>query len=198
MLIDYGALQRALSQAHLPDSRSRAGDEQDGVCLILFDRSETRVLAIQKAAASAGYTWGGQVALPGGRVEATDASPTDAALRELHEELGVAPAEVDVLGELGHFQTHTPGNDLTVLVGRWTQPAAVRPDHAEVARVLEIGLGDLVEAHLARGYRSRRAVQIGNHLIYPLSDVEIWGVTARILHHFIELVLDNDVPRRPT
>ena len=82
-------------------------------------------------------------------------------------------------------------NDLEVVVGHWMRPSVVRADAREVARVLEIPLARLLELHVAEGFRGRSASRIGDALAYPLADVRIWGVTARIVHHFLELVLDH-------
>jgi 8-oxo-dGTP pyrophosphatase MutT (NUDIX family) len=149
------------------------------------------LLVIQKTD-SAGYHWRDQVALPGGRFEPSDGSASNAALRELQEELGIDPLSVEVLGELGHFQTATSKNDLTVVVGRWMHPSEVRADAREVARVLEIPLPDLVDLHLSRRLSCYDQPCGANSPVYPVQGVQIWGVTARILHYFLDMVLSED------
>jgi len=200
MVIDYGTLRQTIARAPAPAVRTPPGYEKDSVCLLLLERTETAVLAIEKTD-SEGYPWRGQVALPGGRIDPADQSPADAALRELREELGIDRSEVEVLGCLGHFQTATSKNDLEVLVGRWMRPSEVHADAREVARVLEIPLSDLTESHCASGFRSQPVSSIGNALVYEVCEAKVWGVTARILHHFLELVLDNETTilrRRPS
>ncbi len=196
MIVDYPALRQAIAQASQPTRQVPPGYEKDSVCLLLVDRAETMLLAIQKTD-SAGYLWRNQIALPGGRIDPADRNARDAALRELHEELGIERSEVEVLGELGHFQTLTSSNDLEVVVGRWRQPSQIHADAREVARVLEVPLANLLKVHLACGFHTRPVSGIGDALVYPVSDVEIWGVTARILHHFLELVfgVSRSVPR---
>jgi len=98
-----------------------------------------------------------------------------------------------VLGNLGHFRTQGSKNDLEVVVGRWAQPAGLRIDRREIERVLELPLEGLLESHLRAGFRGRLADDVGEDLIYPLNDAHIWGVTARILHHFLETGLDQGV-----
>lgn len=192
MTIDYAALGRAIAAVRKPTQQAPLGYEQDSVCLLLAERAETVLLAIENTT-SDGYDWSGQVALPGGRIEPADPTPRDAALRELHEELGIPPGNVAVLGELGHFQTGTSNHDLDVFVGRWARPAEIHADPREVARVLELPLADLIKLHRAQGYRGQPATAFGDDLAYPVADARIWGVTARILHHFLELVLDHGV-----
>ena len=190
MIVNYAVLRQVIAHAPKPGPHAPPDYERDAVCLLLADRTDTRLWAIQKAD-SEGYHWRDQVALPGGRIDPTDADATDAALRELHEELGIERSAVEVLGELGHFQTATSKNDLEVIVGHWTRPAEVQADSREVARVLQIPLIQLIELHEARGFRSRPVPLIGDALVYAVADADIWGVTARILHHFLELLLDH-------
>ena len=192
MTIDYDALRRALACSSPAAGKAPPGYEEDVVCLLLFERTETMLLAIQKAD-NPGYHWRDQVALPGGRVDPTDRDVTDAALRELQEELAIDRPAVDLLGSLGHFQTVTSKNDLEVIVGRWTRPSDLRIDRREIERVLKLSLVDLIRSHVGNGFRSRTVSEIGDALVYPLGNGKIWGVTARVLHEFLELALDHEI-----
>ncbi len=191
MTVNHAMLRQVIARAPKPDLHAPPDYERDAVCLLLADRTDTRLWAIQKTD-SEGYHWRDQVALPGGRIDPTDVDATDAALRELHEELGIERSAVEVLGELGHFQTATSKNDLQVIVGRWMRPAEVHADSREVARVLEIPLTQLFDLHQTCGFRSLPVPSIGDALVYPVANADIWGVTARILHHFLELLLDHE------
>jgi hypothetical protein len=62
----------------------------------------------------------------------------------------------------------------------------VRFDADEIARVLDVPLKALVKTHILAGFHG--ITPPTDALEYPLKDVVIWGVTARILHHFIELL----------
>ena len=66
------------------------------VLMAIVQREEPTLLLTQRA--SHLNTHSGQIALPGGKVDATDASHIAAALREAHEEVGVSPDSVEVLG----------------------------------------------------------------------------------------------------
>jgi 8-oxo-dGTP pyrophosphatase MutT (NUDIX family) len=85
----------------------------------------------------------GQVAFPGGMVEASDATAATAALREAHEEIGLGPDRVEVLGELPDYLTGS-GFRIRPVVGLLRNPLDLhehlRPDPREVAAVFETPL----------------------------------------------------------
>ena len=87
----------------------------------------------------------GQVGLPGGAVEPGDADGVAAALREAHEEVGLDPAEVRVLGSLD--RTYLPVSDFDVLpvVGLWDGLAPLVPNPGEVAAILRPTLRQLAD-----------------------------------------------------
>ena len=161
------------------------------VFLVLFGRLETCLLAIQKADTQ-GYHWRNQVALPGGHIDKRDPSPLDAAYRELEEELGIGREDIQFIGELGHFQTTSSRRDLHVFVGFWNGNSKLHPDKKEISRVLEIPVSQLLERHVGSGFNSRPIVQLGEDLRYHINKSVIWGVTARIVHYFLELLLEGD------
>jgi 8-oxo-dGTP pyrophosphatase MutT (NUDIX family) len=142
------------------------------------------ILTVQKTD-NEGYPWRNQVALPGGHVDKEDSSPLEAAYRELEEELKIKKEHIELMGSLGHFQTINH-KDLNVFVGIWKTREPVSFDTAEISRVIEIPLKTLVKTHIDSNFQGR--IPDVFELLYPFQDVTIWGVTARILHHFIEVV----------
>ena len=182
--IDYLRLKEIIVNSR--PNGSPADDSRVPACvfLLLFNRPGPYILAIQKSD-TAGYPWRNQVALPGGHIESTDAGPVAAAFRELEEELNISKDQVDFIGSLGHFQTLTRPRDIEAFIGLWNGKGPVRYDATEIARILEIPLKTLVGIHQAKRYHDR---QPDRELEYPFEDVVIWGATAKILHHFIELI----------
>ncbi|MCK5420027.1 MAG: hypothetical protein KAI93_16000, partial [Desulfobacterales bacterium] len=76
--------------------------------------------------------------------------------------------------------------DIEAFIGRWNGKGRLRYDSTEISRILEIPLKKLMRIHQTRGYHGRRPDI--RELEYPFEDVIIWGATAQIIHHFIELV----------
>lgn len=155
------------------------------VSLLLFDPEQPRLLAIQKTDTE-GYPWRNQVALPGGHRDRADASALATALRELEEELDIPPAQVEMIGSLGRFQTIAQ-REVEAFIGIWSGRGPVRYDATEIARVLEIPVDSLVRTHCKRHYTGR--LPDVRELLYPYQDVVIWGLTAKIVHRFIERLL---------
>ncbi len=182
--IDSACLKKIIRNAKLPQPPADIAYQPTCVFMLLFGEDEPRILAIQKADTE-GYPWANQVALPGGHMEKEDTSAVDAAYRELEEELKITSNQVDFVGSMGHFQTINH-KDIQVFIGFWNGEGPVRFDADEIARVLHVPLKALVKTHIMAGFHGISPPT--DMLEYPLKDVVIWGVTARILHHFIELL----------
>ena len=188
--IDIEGLRDIISNHPSPEPPKDRTFKPACVFLLVFDLEEPHILAIQKAD-SEGYPWRNQVALPGGHLDAEDISPLDGAFRELEEEMGISRDQVDFIGSLGHFQTIN-NRDIEVFTGLWEAGGPMQPDPAEISRILEIPLRVLVRTHNTKNFNGR--IPDVDELRYPFEDVVIWGATARILHHFIELLLEVVTP----
>jgi 8-oxo-dGTP pyrophosphatase MutT (NUDIX family) len=129
----------------------------------------------------------GQISLPGG---ATDAGETlvQAALREAHEEIGVDPARVRILGELTPVHVIVSGFTLHPIVAITEERPEFRPAAHEVEEVIEVSVDDLQDAtNIRQGTRTREGVAIE----YPYFDLRghhVWGATAMILGEFVCLL----------
>ena len=194
--IDLAGLKAIIQNIPAPPAPETGSYKPACVFLLLFNPETPHILAIQKTA-SEGYPWSNQVALPGGHLDAEDPSPLAGAFRELEEEVSIRRQQVHLIGSIGHFQTINH-RDIEVFTGLWNGMGPVQHDPTEIARVLEIPLQVLVHTHLTKGFHNR--IPDVQELRYPFEDVEVWGATARILHHFIELlypVLEKNGNRLP-
>lgn len=127
----------------------------------------------------------GQIAFPGGKIEAGDATPAAAALREAVEEIGLSPALVEPLGYLDLYLTFS-GFRILPTVARVAPGFVLTPNDAEVADVFEVPLAFLMAPDNHR-LRSRDWQGLERHYYeIPWQHRHIWGVTAGILRNLYE------------
>ncbi len=122
----------------------------------------------------------GQIAFPGGKIDAGDADAAAAALREAEEEIGLPRDSVEVLGTLAPHETVT-GFSVTPVLGRVTRPFAPVPEAGEVDEVFTVPFDHIadptnyiIESRFFRGVRRQ-------FYTVPYGPFYIWGATARIL-----------------
>ena len=133
----------------------------------------------------------GQVSLPGGRLDRPDESATAAALREVNEEIGVAPSEIEVLGELTPLPIAVSGHLLHPIVGAAARRPTFVPAPAEVERVIEMPIARFLEPDvIAWERRALSSVPQGwvDVPYFEIDGARVWGATAMILAEFIALL----------
>jgi 8-oxo-dGTP pyrophosphatase MutT (NUDIX family) len=133
---------------------------------------------------------GGQISFPGGRMEDADTSPEAAALRETEEEIGLAPAGVDILGRLDDYVTVT-GFHVTPVVALVEPPLDLNLDPFEVAEVFQVPLTFIMD--VANHQRRSRITDQGLERWFYAIDYEgrvIWGATAAMLVNLQETLAE--------
>jgi 8-oxo-dGTP pyrophosphatase MutT (NUDIX family) len=159
-----------------------------GVLVPLFEEAgETRVILTRRGAHLRSHT--GQVAFPGGRLEQGE-DAVAGALREAHEEVGLDPGDVEVLGQLAPLATVSSGSRITPFVGALARRPRLSPNPAEVARIFDVSLAELATDEVYREERWDLPGQDDRPMhFFELEDETVWGATARILTELLELVV---------
>ena len=122
----------------------------------------------------------GQIAFPGGKVDAGDAGPEAAALRESQEEIGLDPARVTILGTLPLHQTVT-GFSITPFIGLIRTDFTPVPEAGEVEEVFTVPLSHVLDPVMFSVQRRRWMGEWRRYYAVPYGPYYIWGATARIL-----------------
>ncbi len=130
------------------------------------------------------YDHAGQICFPGGRIESTDADAIAAAVRETHEEIGVSPEFIDIIGTQPSFLTSTRFT-MKPVIGSIRPGFTISPDLTEVAEVFEVPLSVLMDTGLHRLHEA--ALPGGGHRFYfsiTWKSYFIWGATAALIRNF--------------
>ncbi len=150
----------------------------------------------------------GDISFPGGRIDATDASPLAAALRETHEELGIDPTTVHVVGPLSPYITSSSFVTYPFVAIIDTNQIIHEYNKDEVEEVLTVPIDWLLNyepyMHLVsvepmpsidfpfdkivNGAQYKWRTRSMEEWFFDYEQYTIWGLTARILKHFIELI----------
>ncbi|MFZ0692617.1 MAG: CoA pyrophosphatase [Alphaproteobacteria bacterium] len=129
----------------------------------------------------------GEISFPGGRIEPTDDDAAAAALRETEEELGLPSRQIEIIGALDLYETRT-GFLVTPLVGLVASPLILRPDPREVAEVIRVPLGHLLNRSNYRSEERDAGGKIRRFYSLAFGDYVIWGATAGMLVNLCERV----------
>ncbi len=149
---------------------------------LLFRDGDARLLLTQRTEAMP--THKGQVSFPGGSPDVADRDALDTALRETHEEIGIEPRSVSLLGQMDDISTLTSSFIITPFVGVIPAGMARIASDREVARLLEVPL-----SHLLQVTSCSPSPEAGDWRC-EWDGAEIWGATARILTAFLGILTD--------
>jgi 8-oxo-dGTP pyrophosphatase MutT (NUDIX family) len=153
------------------------------VLIPVVDHPEPTVLLTQRSANLNEHA--GQISFPGGKIDAADASPLQAALREAKEEVGLASEFIDPIGYLDLYGTSF-GFRILPTVARVQPGFTLRINPSEVDDVFEVPLAFLMNPanHQLHSKEFRGVERV--YYAMPYGDRYIWGATAGILRVLYE------------
>ena len=126
----------------------------------------------------------GQISFPGGKIEQSDESAVDAALRESYEEIGLSPERVKIIGQLKPYHTIT-GYLVTPIVALVKGSGDYTLDANEVAEVFEVPLNHFLNPdnrHTVETFYRGKSHHV--HFM-PYKQYNIWGATAAMMEDLI-------------
>lgn len=130
----------------------------------------------------------GEISFPGGAAESQDVDAIHTALREFHEEMGIKPEEVQILGLLTPLYIAPSHNMVQPVIGWLSQAPAFRPEPTEVEQILQVPFFHFVQAATLRWKTLQRDGQELSYPCYMLGEECVWGATAMILSELLTLL----------
>jgi 8-oxo-dGTP pyrophosphatase MutT (NUDIX family) len=172
----------------------RPGARKSAVLVALFEQESKEGLAgeihlafIRRASTLRAHS--GEIAFPGGGVDATDTSPVMTALREAQEEIGLDPLRVEVLGVLPPVFTVVSNYLILPVVGYLPDGlGTLSLQESEVTEVLLAPLWSLADPAIMHTEQWTRGGVERTVYFFDYNGYRIWGATGRILNELLELV----------
>ncbi len=183
----------AILQARPVRDETPAGYRRAAVLLPLYETPTGPRLVLTVRTTSV-PTHKGQISFPGGGFKERDGDLQATALREAEEEIGLSPASVAVLGRLDDMETVSSRHVVRPFVGLVPDPYLYRLDPYEIERLIHLPIHALLQG---APFREEVLERVGRPVPVLFCEYEgqtIWGLTARILKQFIELVGQQFTP----
>jgi 8-oxo-dGTP pyrophosphatase MutT (NUDIX family) len=159
------------------------------VLVPIVERAEPMVLLTLRTPELKSHS--GQIAFPGGKIDATDASPLDAALREAEEEIGLDRQLIDPIGYLDLYLTFS-GFRILPTVARVSPDYRLTINPAEVVEAFEVPMEFLMQPDNHKRHSRIWKEGIERHYYaMPFGERYIWGITAGILRNLYERIYER-------
>lgn len=168
-------------------------DSPAAVLIAITDSATEPMVVLTKRAENLS-THSGEVSLPGGKWESQDRTLEQTALREAHEEIGLDPRLVEVLGPLPVFQTWR-GVNVAPFVGVVPSGLQLTPNPGELDAIFQVPLSFFESDQRIRTDLFERDIGHVWSPAYDFEGYEIWGFTARLLVNFLNDALGLGIDR---
>jgi 8-oxo-dGTP pyrophosphatase MutT (NUDIX family) len=184
------AIRGALSRRP-PNVISDEGLRRAAILIPVFDDGRSvQVVLTRRSDALPHHS--GQIAFPGGTRQPGDRTLYDTALRETEEEVGIRASDVDLLGRLDDMVTMSSRFVVAPFVGFIPYPYPFRPNPAEIAELIPLPLSLLGDPSCVKEEVWDRDGAKTSVCVYTLGSLVVWGLTARILKQFLEVVASSE------
>jgi 8-oxo-dGTP pyrophosphatase MutT (NUDIX family) len=183
----------------LPDLEKHPISEQDyqaealGAAVLAaftLNESEPELILTQRSKIMRSHA--GEVAFPGGKIERSDSTLLDTALRETHEEIGLHPEHVDVIGQIDAMHSRQ-GVKVQPLVGLVDASLEFEPKTEELDSVFKVPVSLFYEPSA----KITHSFEMNNSLVempaFKFQDYTIWGLTAAMIVKILNEVNDEQI-----
>lgn len=176
-------------RAHPKDTEIYHEKAKLGAVLILFYpyKNQIYTVLIQRQAYNGVHS--AQIAFPGGKKDESDVSLIQTALREAHEEVGIVPEKVQLIGELTKLYIPPSNFLVSPVLGFSDEIPSFLPQQFEVAEIIEVPLQKFLQDELIK----EKVIDLPQQLrlkvkYFDVSDKVIWGATAMMIAEMREIL----------
>lgn len=178
---------------HQPRQVETQGLPEAGVLIPVTSMAQPEIILTVRSQQLS--THSGEVAFPGGRRDPGDIDLRYTALRETHEEIGLTPDLVDVIGPLGSLVSRF-GIKVTPYVGVVPDQCALCANEQEIAHIFRVPVEFFLEDRREMTHRIDYEGRSWYVPSYRFEGHKIWGLTALMLVEFVNVAFDADIPLR--
>ncbi len=156
--------------------------KEAAVLIPVFEREGEPAFLLTKRTESV-ETHKGQISFPGG-MRCSHENLRETALRETFEEIGIAPDQIEIVGQFHDYLSSTEYR-VTPFVGFLPGSFSIQPQPQEVAEILEVPFRIFTDPSHLRIEKMRRGSGTIDVYFYSYGSHQIWGLTARIIRDFL-------------
>lgn len=179
---DFPELRNPHIEPPVPDAVRAKAKPAAVLMAVIDDPAGARIIVTRR---HRNIRFAGHICFPGGKLDEQDGGVIDAALREAQEEIGLAPAQVEVLGRLGDYYTQA-GYLIAPVVGLVAPPVSLAANPAEVDVIYEVSLARVFQAD---SYTLTRHRADRGHIAFHEGEVRIAGPTVSLMIGLYESLL---------
>ena len=172
------------------DPKGKAPKKSAVLCLLTEKNHSLEITLMERTRDGSPHS--GQISFPGGKMEKSDPHLSYTALRETHEEIGIPPNQIKVLGELSSFYIPVSNFHVTPFIGFTNNVGSLVLSEKEVKSVFKITIDDLLNSRnlTKRDIPNHLGMVLKNVPCFYINDKIIWGATSLILNE-VKMIYQN-------
>lgn len=179
--------QLKMAPSFRPEGQATAHTVQAGVLILLYPNPSELYLVLMKRTEYPGVH-SAQISLPGGKFEPKDQSLVDTAVRETHEEIGISPEKITVLGRLTPLYIPVSETEVYPAVAYMSTKPVFQIEPDEVDYLIEEPIAHLLKPEIVCSKPYKDQKYGGNIPYFDIQGNHVWGATAMILSEFTEVL----------
>ena len=181
MIPDVEKIRQALAD-HNPLRNSRVKKRASVLIPLLESEGEVYLMLTRRSSKMRSHP--GQVSFPGGKEDIDDEDSLQTALRETHEEIGVSPEFINVIGPLTSFHIPVSGFEIFPFVGWTKEEPQTTIQEKEVERIFSVSLNSFLDNNNQKKKKEIFNSKMINIPFFDLENEHVWGATSIILSEF--------------